>query len=48
MPWKFEDAAPVLGHITEGHCWDGEAMLFSNIRMNRIMRLDVNSGLLTV
>ena len=48
MPWKFEDAAPVLGHITEGNCWDGEAMLFSNIRMNRIMRLDVNSGLLTV
>lgn len=48
MPWKFEDAAPVLGHITEGNCWDGEAMLFSNIRMNRIMRLDVVSGLLTV
>jgi gluconolactonase len=48
MPWKFEDAAPVLGHITEGNCWDGEAMLFSNIHMSRIMRLDVDSGLLTV
>lgn len=48
MPWKFEDAAPVLGHITEGNCWDGEAMLFSNIRMSRIMRLDVSSGLLSV
>lgn len=48
MPWKFEDAAPVLGHITEGNCWDGEAMLFSNIAMNRIMRLDVNSGHMTV
>jgi gluconolactonase len=48
MPWKFENAAPVLGHITEGNCWDGEAMLFSNIAMSRIMRLDVNSGLLTV
>ena len=48
MPWKFEDAAPVLGHITEGNCWDGEAMLFSNIHMSRIMRLDVDTGLLTV
>ena len=48
MSWTFEDAAPVLGHITEGNCWDGEAMLFSNIAMNRIMRLNVDSGLLTV
>ncbi len=48
MSWTFEDAAPVLGHITEGNCWDGEAMLFSNIAMNRIMRLDVNSGHLGV
>lgn len=48
MVWKFEDAAPVMGHITEGNCWDGEAILFSNIPMSRILRLDVSSGLLTV
>ncbi len=48
MPWTFEDAAPMLGSITEGNCWTGTHMLYSNIAHNRIMRLDVNSGLLDV
>jgi gluconolactonase len=48
MSWKFEDAAPVIGTITEGNAWDGEKMLYSNIAMNRIMSLDVKTGLVEV
>ena len=48
MSWKFEDAAPVIGSITEGNAWNGEKLLYSNIAMNRIMSLDVNSGLVEV
>lgn len=48
MSWEFEHAAPVIGSITEGNAWDGEKMLYSNIAMNRIMSLDVNSGLVEV
>ncbi len=48
MPWTFEDAAPVIGSITEGNCWTGEHMLYSNVAMNRIMRLDIDSGLVDV
>ena len=48
MSWKFEDAAPVIGSITEGNVWNGETLLYSNIAMNRIMSLDVNSGLVEV
>ncbi len=48
MAWEFEDAAPVIGTITEGNCWTGQHMLYSNIAMNRIMRLDIQSGLVDV
>ena len=48
MSWKFEDAAPVIGSITEGNAWNGEKLLYSNIAMNRIMSLDVISGLVEV
>ena len=37
--WKFENAIPPLGTITEGPAWDGERILFSNISMNRILSL---------
>ena len=48
MTWTFEDAAPVIGTITEGNCWTGSHMLYSNVAMDRIMRLDVKSGLVDV
>ena len=48
MPWKFEDAAPVIGTITEGNVWTGTHMLYSNVAMDRIMRLDVETGLVDV
>ncbi|MGY8879473.1 MAG: SMP-30/gluconolactonase/LRE family protein [Dehalococcoidia bacterium] len=48
MSWNFEDAAPVIGSITEGNVWNGKTLLYSNIAMNRIMSLDVNSGLVEV
>ena len=48
MSWNFEDAAPVIGSITEGNAWNGKTLLYSNIAMNRIMSLDVNSGLVEV
>ena len=48
MPWTFEDAAPMIGTITEGNCWTGTHMLYSNVALDRIMRLDVSSGLVDV
>ena len=48
MPWTFEDAAPMIGSITEGNCWTGTHMLYSNIALNRIMRLNVETGLVDV
>ena len=48
MSWNFENAAPVIGSITEGNAWDGERMLYSNIAMNRIMIYDPKSGLVEV
>jgi gluconolactonase len=45
MSWKFMNAAPVIGSITEGNAWDGERMLYSNIPMNRIMSYDPVTGL---
>ena len=36
MPWTFEDAAPMIGSITEGNCWTGTHMLYSNIAHDRI------------
>lgn len=48
MTWKFENAAPVIGSITEGNAWDGERMLYSNIAMNRILAYDPETGLVEV
>ena len=48
MSWNFENAAPVIGSITEGNAWDGERMLYSNIAMDRIMIYDPESGLVEV
>jgi gluconolactonase len=48
MSWEFEHAALVIGSITEGNAWTGEKMLYSNIAMNRIMSLDVKTGLVEV
>mgnify|MGYP000285916428 CR=1 FL=1 len=48
MSWNFENAAPVIGSITEGNAWDGELMLYSNISMNRIMSYDPDTGLVEV
>ena len=45
MSWNFENAAPVIGTITEGNAWNGERMLYSNIAMSRILSYDPNSGL---
>ncbi len=40
MPWTFEDAFPPIGSITEGPAWDGRHLYFTNITMNRVLRLD--------
>ena len=48
MSWNFENAAPVIGSITEGNAWDGERMLYSNLAMNRIMSYDPQTGLVEV
>lgn len=48
MSWNFENAAPVIGSITEGNAWDGELMLYSNISMNRIMSYDPDTVLVEV
>ena len=48
MSWNFENAAPVIGSITEGNAWDGERMLYSNIAMDRIMIYDPRTGLVEV
>ena len=48
MSWNFENAAPVIGSITEGNAWDGERMLYFNIAMDRIMIYGPRSGLVEV
>jgi gluconolactonase len=45
MSWKFENAAPVIGSITEGNAWDGGRMLYSNIAMDRILAYDPTTGI---
>lgn len=39
QPWKFERVAGPFS-FAEGPIWDGEAVLFTDIRNNRIMRFD--------
>jgi gluconolactonase len=43
MPWSFERVAGPFS-FSEGPVWDGTAILFSDIRNNRIMRFDPKSG----
>ena len=37
MSWKFKNIIPNLSTITEGPCWNGNLLLFSNIANNRIL-----------
>jgi gluconolactonase len=47
MTWTFELVAGPF-NFTEGPAWDGQAVLFTDIYNNRIMRYDPNSGNCTV
>src|ERR1044072_2266960 len=44
MDWNFELVAGPYGGTTEGPAWDGQALLFTHIPGNRIMRYDPQSG----
>lgn len=44
MSWDFELVAGPYGGTTEGPVWDGQAVLFTNIPNNRILRYDPKSG----
>jgi gluconolactonase len=44
MSWNFELVAGPYGGTTEGPVWDGQAVLFTNIPNNRIMRYDPKTG----
>ena len=44
MDWNFELVAGPYGGTTEGPVWDGEALLFTHIPANRILRYDPKSG----
>ncbi len=44
MRWEFELVAGPFGGTTEGPAWDGQALLFTNIPNNRIMRYDPQTG----
>src|SRR5918995_1773860 len=44
MAWEFELVAGPYGGTTEGPAWDGQALLFTHIPNNRIMRYDPTTG----
>ena len=44
MNWDFELVAGPYGGTSEGPAWDGQAMLFTDISNNRIMRYDPETG----
>lgn len=46
--WKFEDAAPVIGSITEGPAWDGKHLYYTNIALDRVLRIDPATDRVTV
>ena len=48
MPWQFEQIIDPIGGITEGPVWDGQALLFTNINSNRILRYCPTTDALTV
>ena len=37
MSWIFKSVIPNIGTITEGPCWNGKELLFSNISHNRVL-----------
>jgi gluconolactonase len=45
LSWKFNNVIPNLGTITEGPCWDGEKLLFSNIANNRILSYNIKNNI---
>ena len=47
MEWIFELVAGAYGGTTEGPAWDGQALLFTHIPGNRIMRFDPRSNMCT-
>ena len=47
MEWEFELVAGPYGGTTEGPTWDGQALLFTHIPANRIMRYDPTTGACT-
>ena len=44
MSWNFELVAGPYGGTTEGPVWDGEAVIFSHIPADRLLRYDPTSG----
>ena len=44
MDWVFELLTGPYGGTTEGPAWDGQALLFTHIPGNRIMRYDPRTG----
>ena len=44
MSWDFELIAGPYGGTTEGPVWDGQALLFTHIPANRILRYDPKTG----
>ena len=44
MSWNFELVAGPYGGTTEGPVWDGQALLFTHIPANRILRYDSKTG----
>ena len=47
MSWEFELLAGPYGGTTEGPAWDGQALLFTHIPGNRILRYDPQTGACT-
>jgi len=43
LSWKFNNLIPNFGTITEGPCWDGENLLFSNISHNRVLSYNIKN-----
>jgi gluconolactonase len=44
MAWKFEKVAGPYQGLTGGVAWDGQSMLFSAVREERILRYDPRTG----
>ena len=45
MSWKFNNIIPNLSTITEGPCWDGKKLLFSNIANNRVLSYNPSTNI---